>query len=173
MALIYCPECGKQVSDKANACIHCGYPLEELKAHRAENDSVQEIDKEPREPQEPSVMEAAEPPVDTAECTVSEENAITAGTINLLVYDNAVPVVEETKKPKKFYQKKWVIGLAALVVAIPILAILMSCEHEWEDATCTQAKTCTLCGETEGEPLGHIEGSWTKTRKQGVFFAKI
>lgn len=27
MALIKCPECGKDVSDKAVACIHCGYPL--------------------------------------------------------------------------------------------------------------------------------------------------
>ena len=31
MALIECPECGKKVSDKANACIHCGYPLNEQK----------------------------------------------------------------------------------------------------------------------------------------------
>lgn len=28
MALIQCPECGKQISDKASACIHCGYPLD-------------------------------------------------------------------------------------------------------------------------------------------------
>lgn len=28
MALIKCPECGKEISDKAPACIHCGYPLE-------------------------------------------------------------------------------------------------------------------------------------------------
>ena len=27
MALINCPECGKEVSDKATQCIHCGYPL--------------------------------------------------------------------------------------------------------------------------------------------------
>ena len=27
MALIKCPECGKEVSDKASACIHCGFPL--------------------------------------------------------------------------------------------------------------------------------------------------
>lgn len=27
MALISCPECGKEVSDKARTCIHCGYPL--------------------------------------------------------------------------------------------------------------------------------------------------
>ena len=24
MALIKCPECGKEISDKAAACIHCG-----------------------------------------------------------------------------------------------------------------------------------------------------
>ena len=28
MALINCPECGKEVSDQAPACIHCGYPLQ-------------------------------------------------------------------------------------------------------------------------------------------------
>ncbi len=27
MALISCPECNKEVSDKAEVCIHCGYPL--------------------------------------------------------------------------------------------------------------------------------------------------
>ena len=27
MALIHCPECGREVSDQAAACIHCGYPL--------------------------------------------------------------------------------------------------------------------------------------------------
>ena len=30
MALMICPECGGQVSDKAHACPHCGYPIEEL-----------------------------------------------------------------------------------------------------------------------------------------------
>lgn len=28
MALITCPECGNNVSDKADKCIHCGFPLE-------------------------------------------------------------------------------------------------------------------------------------------------
>ena len=31
MALIECPECGGKVSDKALACIHCGYPLKKEK----------------------------------------------------------------------------------------------------------------------------------------------
>ena len=27
MALIKCPECNKDVSDKSQQCVHCGYPL--------------------------------------------------------------------------------------------------------------------------------------------------
>ena len=27
--------------------------------------------------------------------------------------------------------------------------------HTWQDATCTEPRTCTGCGETEGEPAGH------------------
>lgn len=30
MALIKCPECSKEISDKANNCPNCGYPLSEL-----------------------------------------------------------------------------------------------------------------------------------------------
>lgn len=30
MALIKCPECGKEISDKAKTCINCGCPIEEL-----------------------------------------------------------------------------------------------------------------------------------------------
>ena len=28
MALIKCPECGKEISDKATACPNCGYPID-------------------------------------------------------------------------------------------------------------------------------------------------
>ena len=27
MAMINCPECEKEISDKAESCIHCGFPL--------------------------------------------------------------------------------------------------------------------------------------------------
>ena len=30
MALIKCPECGKEISDKAKTCINCGCPLDEV-----------------------------------------------------------------------------------------------------------------------------------------------
>ena len=28
MALIKCPECGKEISDKASACVSCGFPIQ-------------------------------------------------------------------------------------------------------------------------------------------------
>lgn len=34
-----------------------------------------------------------------------------------------------------------------------------SCNHEWTEATCTEPKTCSKCGETKGEALGHDENS--------------
>lgn len=37
MALIKCPECGKEISDKAPACIHCGYPLSLLNSENTKS----------------------------------------------------------------------------------------------------------------------------------------
>lgn len=34
-------------------------------------------------------------------------------------------------------------------------------EHDWEPATCTKPKTCKLCGATEGKPIDHTPGDWT------------
>ena len=43
---------------------------------------------------------------------------------------------------------------AALQEALAAKSIT-SHEHEWIEATCTEPKTCSVCGETEGDPLGH------------------
>lgn len=37
--------------------------------------------------------------------------------------------------------------------------------HVWNDATCDTPKTCELCGETEGEPVGHKGGLATCSSK--------
>ncbi len=34
MALSNCPECGAQISDRADSCPHCGYPLRKKAEHR-------------------------------------------------------------------------------------------------------------------------------------------
>lgn len=33
MALIECPECGKEISDKAESCPHCGFPISKTLSH--------------------------------------------------------------------------------------------------------------------------------------------
>lgn len=46
------------------------------------------------------------------------------------------------------------------VILLLLSAILLTacqCQHDWVEADCTTAKTCTRCDEVVGEPLGH---SW-------------
>jgi len=46
--------------------------------------------------------------------------------------------------------------LILLIVALILcLAGCGECEHEWTEADCLTAKTCTKCSVTEGDPLGH------------------
>lgn len=47
--------------------------------------------------------------------------------------------------------------LSLFVFIVLIVGGLQSCthEHDWIDATCTEPRTCSICKETEGEPLGH------------------
>lgn len=52
MALILCPECNREISDKVKACPHCGYPFESS----PDNDDAQKVEItsvniQPRDPQ--------------------------------------------------------------------------------------------------------------------------
>lgn len=40
MALINCPECGKEVSDTAPRCPNCGHIINKKEANKTENSSV-------------------------------------------------------------------------------------------------------------------------------------
>lgn len=51
----------------------------------------------------------------------------------------------------------------ALVLAIVFSMTACGCQHEWQEATCKAAKTCTLCGETEGEAAEHTPEAWVVT----------
>lgn len=57
--------------------------------------------------------------------------------------------------------KKKFVSIILCVAAILSLSAC-GCNHEWADATCTEPKTCTLCGETDGEAAGHISGNWVE-----------
>ena len=61
----------------------------------------------------------------------------------------------EEKTGKKFSKGKIALVVAGVLVVICIIGSLLPCNHDWSEASCTEPKTCTLCGETEGDPLGH------------------
>ncbi len=49
--------------------------------------------------------------------------------------------------------KKIMVLFISAVLALSLTACV--CKHQWTEATCTEPKTCTKCGETEGEALEH------------------
>lgn len=51
--------------------------------------------------------------------------------------------------------KKSALLLCLLMVLMLSLTACGECDHKWKAASCEKAKTCTLCNETEGVPLGH------------------
>lgn len=52
-------------------------------------------------------------------------------------------------------------SITRCLILLLLLCILTAChtEHTWLDANCLEPRTCSVCGETEGEPLGH---NWQK-----------
>lgn len=49
--------------------------------------------------------------------------------------------------------QKWLFGVGTFTICF----MLTGCghEHTWNEATCTEPRICSECGETEGEALGH------------------
>ena len=78
MALIKCPECGKEISDKSKTCVHCGFPLDENRPEPIEpNDSIIEVSasEEPMPAQEEAVSKlVTENPEIEEQKSTSENN---------------------------------------------------------------------------------------------------
>ncbi len=55
------------------------------------------------------------------------------------------------------YMKKILLIFATIIMCILLLSGC-GCRHQWSEADCASPKTCTLCGESEGEKLAH---QWT------------
>lgn len=47
--------------------------------------------------------------------------------------------------------------ISTMLVLVILLFCLSSCgcDHVWQEATCVSPRTCSVCGKTEGTPLGH------------------
>lgn len=105
--------------------------------------------------------------------------------------DSASPNPDSPKKPtaadtlkKKLSalskkQKKMIAIIAGVIVLIFVVLMLFAahviCFHNWSSATCTEAETCMICGETRGEALGHewIEATCTEPETCSVCGAML
>lgn len=66
----------------------------------------------------------------------------------------------QSAQSRKRLPKRSIVGIAAAAIAIVVALCVANAlgafhQHTWKDATCTEPKTCTECGATEGDPLGH------------------
>ena len=48
MALIKCPECGKEISDKAVYCINCGFPIAEINKNQPAKEETKKVEEKPK-----------------------------------------------------------------------------------------------------------------------------
>jgi len=48
----------------------------------------------------------------------------------------------------------------ALVLTMALSMAACGCNHQWQEADCITPKTCTKCGQTEGEAAGHTPREW-------------
>lgn len=132
MPLINCPECGKQVSDKAPTCPNCGFPLNSISSNEASSDAEGTQSDQPE--------------------SVTEKQK--DGSSNEAQDNNKLPDTQ-TKKPAQERQKKKqvvsgkmkltaaVLGIVA-VAEIAVGAMLASniiCIHKWSGNDCRQVIT--------------------------------
>lgn len=52
--------------------------------------------------------------------------------------------------------------IASIVWLLFIIVLLIPCDHNWVNGSCTKAPECDICGETAESPLGHTVGDWSE-----------
>ena len=52
------------------------------------------------------------------------------------------------------------------MTALFVLSIENFCDHQWSEASCTEGKTCSVCGAEGGEPLGHDLSEWEEADEE-------
>ena len=113
MALIKCPDCGKEISDKAKNCIHCGCPIEESKEPELPKSEEEKEEK----PEKPVVEESDtnKTPEETKNNDTPEETKEVESKTNT-EYVN-IPVVN------KKVDKKILISLSVIIIAIFLITV--------------------------------------------------
>lgn len=175
MPLARCPKCGRTFPNTLRECPGCGYSPFKRPAPPPQGAAPETAQGMP-----PQGMPAIEfpPDVEAGAATPQGMPHPTEAELERLAAAGAEEEEEDDEEPSLLRRLLLpiLIGVAALAlvgVGIFLLThrakpdtppeepapqtpvVCAEGEHVWKDATCTEPKTCTVCGETEGEPLGH------------------
>lgn len=114
------------------------------------------------EPQDaPSAGDEGKAPEEESPESAADETAEASGENSTdLPLTSSGENVGDAPKAKMPLNPKLKIAIAVVIAAVAIYGVAYAAtngfhQHTWSDATCTQPKTCTECGVTEGEALGH------------------
>lgn len=147
MPLINCPECGKQVSDKAPTCPNCGFPLNSISSNEATSDTESAQSDQPE--------------------SVTEKQK--DGSSNETQGNNKLPDTQAKKSAQEGQKKKKqvvsgkmkltaaVLGIVAVaeIVVGAMLASNIICIHDWSGNNCREVNHCYKCGKVD--PNGKID----------------
>lgn len=125
MALFFCPECDREISDQAKSCPYCGYKLPKPKKELSAKGKKK--------------IKLLVGFFLSIVCIILFFFFFSPHTVEWCCYHHIINAT--CTEPQKCSRcgKTWGIPLG----------------HIWKDATCTEPKTCTTCQETSGHATGH------------------
>ena len=198
MALIHCPECGKEISDRAPACPQCGYPLDTTQPSNSVQDinSIYIDEREPEQSSEKSALnqKRSQPFAVLFSRIKKFAKKVTSNkafkfirTVFNKAKGYALKLIQKTTdklsaiSPEQRSKIKIgiFIGAPILAIAITFITILFSTcliMHHYSRPTCIEPSKCRICNLSKGVPLGH-RGRYVRNlhrkRQKAVFLRAV
>ena len=123
MALIKCPECNNMISDKSEHCIHCGYPLNNVKQLEEEKPSFIEEPKEitPEKENEKITEKISTPKIDNMSTPPAYEKSQRKGCliISLMCLTFLIFVSLFIKENYAIFKITQTIWILAIIIGMP------------------------------------------------------
>lgn len=161
MAIIKCPECGRDVSDKAAYCPNCGYPVELI---NTDSDDMS------------STINPADSASNCGKSKSKKKAWVIVGISLLVAVLAALSIIAlprlihqwepaTCEKPETCVKCGKTRGEPVPHDMVPATCIAIAhckncnyetgtlADHTWEDATISNPKKCSVCGLTDGDPL--------------------
>ena len=166
--VVRCPSCGRYLLRSSEQCVQCGEPLEydqpPLKT-AAPSESPDDFFAAGAMQANANAAQSEPQQSDSATATDMMETLRTLEELENKERREAQQAVS-TRKVSKIALSVAMLALVALAAVFFFTRpgysnradVPKSCAlgaHQWVEADCTHPKTCSVCGKTDGEPLGH------------------